>query len=70
MEKNVECKPFQSLIELFQECFPSWKVRNWVCTGLNEIRITLENGHTYDFGTNDLDDIYLNRIDSQKMQAS
>jgi len=70
MDKIVEREPFQSLIELFHECFPQWKVKKWVCTQLNEIQVTLENGKTYHFGTKESGDIYLNRIESQKMQAS
>lgn len=70
MEKIIEREPFQSLIELFHECFPQWKVKKWVCTQLNEIQVTLENGASYHFGTKESGDIYLNRIESQKMQAS
>ena len=70
MAKIIEREPFQSLIELFHECFPQWKVKKWVCTELNEIQVTLENGVTYLFGTNKPGDIYLNRVDSQKTQAS
>lgn len=70
MEKIIEREPFQSLIELFHECFPQWKVKKWVCTQLNEIKVTLENGTSYHFGTKESGDIYLNRIDSQKMQVS
>lgn len=69
MEKIVERKPLQSLIELFHECFPGWKVKSWVCMDLNTILVRLESGVSYEFGTNESGDIYLNRLDSQKTQA-
>lgn len=70
MEKIIERGPFQNLIELFHECFPQWKVNGWFCTAGNEIAVKLENGTSYLFGTKESGDIYLNRIESQKMQAS
>ena len=70
MSKIVEREPFQSLIELFHECFPQWKVKSWYCKEANEIFVELETGVSYLFGTKESGDIYLVRTESQKMQAT